>query len=129
VLGQHSKVLICSVPKACSDVRAAFLTTMADHQRPDVCHHCKAVDTYDLEDVDGSQKYVCTDCGTVLDEVVLVSYGEYNEDGREELYGTYVAADDDGTRAGEAVNLMQEQEQQQEQQEQQQRMAAAQNAP
>ncbi|WIA11922.1 hypothetical protein OEZ85_012006 [Tetradesmus obliquus] len=47
----------------------------------------------------GSSKYVCTVCGHVIDEVVLVSYGEYNENGREEQYGTHVAADDDGTRA------------------------------
>jgi hypothetical protein len=59
----------------------------------------------------GSSKYVCTNCGHVLDEVVLVSYGEYADDGREQQYGTRVADDDDGTRAGEDAGVQQQQQQ------------------
>jgi rubredoxin len=80
---------------------------MADQERPDVCPKCKAEDKYDLEDMpDGSLKYVCTECGHLHDEVVLVTYGNFTEDGREEQYGTHVAADDDGTRAGAAWHML-----------------------
>jgi hypothetical protein len=61
------------------------------------CRHC-GHDAFDFEDLAEGTRLICTDCGTVAEDVDLVAGGPPETGGRGG--GVYVAADDDGTRAG-----------------------------
>jgi hypothetical protein len=68
----------------------------ADEQQ--ACPRCHQTD-FNYEDLDEGTKLVCTDCGYVLDELVLVHQRTFDEEGALQA-GVRVAETDDGRMAG-----------------------------
>lgn len=68
----------------------------ADEQQ--TCPRCHQTD-FNYEDLDEGTKLVCTDCGYVLDELVLVHQRTFDDEGALQA-GVRVAETDDGRMAG-----------------------------
>ncbi len=70
----------------------------AEEEPQQACPRCHQTD-FNYEDLDEGTKLVCTDCGYVLDEIVLVHQHAFDEEGALQT-GVRVAEDDDGRMAG-----------------------------
>lgn len=80
---------------------ASVLLFMTDHQQQ-TCPQC-GQDSFDFEDTPIG--LVCS-CGYVVDDSVLVNQRNYEAEGDVQA-GVHVAAEDDGTRAGDSSATVQ----------------------